>query len=371
MPLTLVYPRVQFDFGAIKLLKQELASIGVERPLFVTDKGLVQAGVFASVRRAMDNANDLAVFDEVPENPTYDGVMRAVAAYHAGKCDGVVAVGGGSVIDTAKAVAVVATHGGHVTDYVGHPEKIKPHTAPLVAVPTTAGTGSEASRGAGLHPDATSRGHGINSTYIVPRIAICDPELTYSLPARLTAGTGMDAVGHAVENFFAKGGNPVGDAIALDAVTRAFGHIERATQNGQDKDARWHMMMAALQAMMCGKGLGPVHALANTFGDQGLHHGAMVTIAMPAVLRAYEQRYPEKTAQLAAAIGVKSGTPADAVAEMNARLGIPSTIRKLGYKGGDLDELADDSHKSFFNVTAPFHPSVAEYKALVTEVLEG
>jgi len=178
-----------------------------------------------------------------------------------------------------------------------------------------------------------------------------------------------DAVGHAVENFFAKGGNPVGDAIALDAVTRAFAHIERATADGRDKDARWHMMMAALQAMMCGKGLGPVHALANTFGDQGLHHGAMVTIAMPAVLRAYEGRYPEKTKKLADAMGLKSGTPADAVAEMNARLGIPSTIRALGYKGGDLDELAQDSHESFFNATAPFHPSVGEYKALVEQVL--
>jgi alcohol dehydrogenase class IV len=308
------------------------------------------------------------VFDEVPENPTYEGVERAVEAYRKGDCDGIVAVGGGSVIDTAKAVSVVATHGGAIGDYIGRPDKIRPDTAPLVAVPTTAGTGSEASRGAGLHPDAKSRGHGINSTYIVPRVAICDPELTYSLPPRLTAGTGMDAVGHAVENYFAKGGNPVGDAIALDAVTRAFAHVERATRDGQDKEARWHMMMAALQAMMCGKGLGPVHALANTFGDQGLHHGAMVTIAMVPVLREYEGRYPDKTKKLAEAMGA-SGTPAEAVAEMNARLGIPSSIRALGYKPGDLGEMATDSHKSFFNHTAPFHPSVEEYRALVEETL--
>jgi len=369
MALTLVYPRVQFDFGAIKLLKQELASLGIERPLFITDKGLVQHGVFATVRRAMDNANDLAVFDEVPENPTVEGVERAAQVYKAHKCDGIVAVGGGSVIDTAKAVSVLATHEGKITDYFGRPDKIRPDTAPLIAVPTTAGTGSEASRGAGIHHDAHSRGHGINSTYIVPRVAICDPELTFSLPPRLTAGTGMDALGHAVENFFAKGGNPVGDAIALDACTRVFGNIERATAHGQDKDARWHMMMAALQAMMCGKGLGPVHALANTFGDQGLHHGAMVTIAMPAVLRSYEKRYPDKTKKLADAIGIKSGTPAEAVADMNQRLGIPPTIRALGYKPGDLDEMAEDSHESFFNVTAPFHPSVVEYRALVEEVL--
>jgi alcohol dehydrogenase class IV len=369
MALTLVYPRVQFDFGAIRLLRDELQSLGSERPLFITDQGLVQAGVFAAVQRAMGNANSLAVFDQVPENPTYDGVTRAVAAYHANKCDGIVAVGGGSVMDTAKAVSVVATHGGHISDYVGRPDKIKSHTSPLIAVPTTAGTGSEASRGAGLHPDARSRGHGINSTYIVPKLAICDPELTYSLPPRLTAATGMDALGHAVENFFAKAGNPMGDAIALDACTRVFDHIERATRQRDDKEARWHMMLAALQAMMCGKGLGPVHALANTFGDQGLHHGAMVTIAMPAVLRVYEARYPAKTQKLAEALRLTSGTPAEAVADMNERLGIPATMRALGYKGGELDELATDSHRSFFNATAPFHPSIAEYRVLVEEVL--
>jgi 4-hydroxybutyrate dehydrogenase len=110
----------------------------------------------------------------------------------------------------------------------------------------------------------------------------------------------MDALGHAVENFFAKG-NPMGDAIALDASQRVFSHVERTTVDGRNKEARWHMMMAALQAMMCGKGLGPVHALANTFGDQGLHHGALVAIAMPTVLRHYEARYPEKTKQLAGA----------------------------------------------------------------------
>jgi 4-hydroxybutyrate dehydrogenase len=369
MALTLVYPRVQFDFGAIKLLRQELEILGIKRPLFITDKGVVQAGVFASVQRAMGAGNDLAVFDETPENPTFAGVERAAEAYRAGSCDGVVAVGGGSVIDTSKAVAVLATHAGKITDYMGRPDKIRADTAPLVAIPTTAGTGSEASRGAGLHADAKSRGHGINSPFIVPKVAICDPELTYSLPPRLTAGTGMDALGHAVENFFAKGGNPVGDAIALDASTRVFTYIERATANGEDKDARWHMMMAALQAMMCGKGLGPVHALANTFGDQGLHHGAMVTIAMPAVLRHYEARYPEKTRALANALGLASGTPADAVAAMNERLRIPPSIRKLGYRGGDPAELAEDSHKSFFNATAPHHPTIEEYRALVEETL--
>ena len=369
MPVTIQMPRVQFDFGAVALLPAELAALGIERPLFVTDKGLVQAGVFAMVRRAMPAAADLAVFDDIPENPTVAGVERAADAYRANGCDGLVAVGGGSVIDSAKAVAVVVTHEGGIEEFFGRPDKIGHLTAPIVAVPTTAGTGSEASRGAGIHKDAKSRGHGINSTYIVPKVAICDPELTYTLPPRLTAGTGMDALSHALENFFAKAGNPIGDAIALDGIARVCRHIDRAVAAPQDREARANMMWAALQAMMCGKGLGPAHALANTFGDQGLHHGMMVTISLPAVLRRYEARYPDKTSQLAAAMGVAGAKPADAVAAMNERLGIPASLRRLGYKGGDAAEMAEDAHRSFFNHTAPYHPSAAEYRELIEECL--
>ncbi len=277
MPLTLVYPRVQFDFGAIKLLPQELEILGIKRPLFITDRGVVQHGVFAAVQRAMGGNADLAMFDETPENPTIDGVERAAAFYRAQKCDGIVAVGGGSVIDTAKGVCVLATHEGRIADYFGRPDKIRSDTAPLIAVPTTAGTGSEASRGAGIHHDAKSRGHGINSAFIVPKVAICDPELTYSLPPRLTAGTGKDALGHAVENFFAKGGNPGGDAMKRSTHRRWRLRAYRARDGGRPRQGcalACTMMMAALQAMMPLKGLGPAHALANTFSDQGLHHGA-------------------------------------------------------------------------------------------------
>jgi 4-hydroxybutyrate dehydrogenase len=365
------FPRVQFDFGAIKTLPAELKALGIERPLFVTDQGLVKAGVFAAVHRAMGAPNDLAVFDTVPENPTIAGVEQATEKYKALGCDGVVAVGGGSVIDTAKAVAVLATHGGKITDYFRRADRVGPHTAPIVAVPTTAGTGSEASAGAGIHPDGHSRGSGLNSAYIVPKVAICDPELTFTLPARLTAGTGMDALSHAVEHYYAKTPNPLGDAIALDACTRVFANVERAVADGHDREARSNMMLAALAAMMCGKGLGPGHALANTFGDQGLHHGMLVTLSMPAVLRLWEEKVPEKTAPLAAALGLAPGRrPSDAVAEMNARVGLPNGVAALGYKPGDLAEMAADAQGSWFNHTAPYHPTVAEYRRLVEEALD-
>ncbi len=367
---TLQFPRVQFDFGAIRTLPAELDALGIERPLFVTDQGLVKAGVFAAVRKAMGAPNDMVVFDAVPENPTIAGVEAATALYAAEGCDGVVAVGGGSVIDTAKAVAVLATHGGKISDYFRRADKVGPHAAPIVAVPTTAGTGSEASSGAGIHPDSKSRGSGLNSHYIVPKLAICDPELTLTLPPRLTAGTGMDALSHAVEHYYAKTQNPLGDAIALDSCTRVFANVERAVADGQDREARANMMMAALSAMMCGKGLGPGHALANSFGDQGLHHGMLVTLAMPAVLRLWEAKVPEKTAPLAAALGLAPGEkPSEAVAAMNARVGLPRGIAALGYKVGDIDELIADAQASWFNHTAPYHPTIAEYRVLVEESL--
>lgn len=369
-PFLLQHPRVQFGFGAVAHLPEEMAHLGIRRPLFVTDKGLVQHGVLDRVLRAIPSQRGVAIFDDTPENPTVEGVERALEVYRDKGCDGIVAVGGGSVIDSAKALAVISAQGGPLPKYFGHPELITARVTPLIAIPTTAGTGSEANTGAGIHPTATARGAGINSPHIVPKAVICDPDLTLTLPRHLTAGTGMDALTHAVEQFLAKGDNAIGDAIAMDSIARVFQWIERAVNDGQNREARWHMMMAAMEAMMPLKGLGPAHALAGTFSDQGLHHGMMVTISMPAVLRLHERRIPDRVKKMAAAFPLKSGqSPADAVADMNARVGLVSSIRALGFKGGDLDEMAADAHASFFNEHAPYHPGTDDYKALIKEAL--
>jgi alcohol dehydrogenase class IV len=366
----LQHPRVRFGFGSIDTLPEELGLLGMHRPLFVTDRGLLASGTFDRVLRALPARPGIAVFSDTPENPTVEGVERALEVYRSEGCDGVVAVGGGSVVDTAKALIVVASLGGPLPKYFGHPELITANVAPLIAIPTTAGTGSEANTGAGIHPTATSRGAGINSPFIVPKVAICDPDLTLTLPRHLTAGTGMDALTHAIEQFLAKGDNAHGDAIALDSIARVFQWVERATENPQDREARWHMMLAAMQAMMPLKGLGPAHALAGTFSDQNLHHGMMVTISMPAVLRMHERRIPERMKKMAEAFPLRAGqSPADAVTEMNKRVGLASSIRQLGYKGGDLNEMSEDAHKSFFNERAPYHPSTDEYRAIIAEAL--
>jgi alcohol dehydrogenase class IV len=367
----LKFPKVQFGFGAIETLPAELIEFGILRPLYLTDKGLIKCGVFSIVRRAMPGEAKVAVFDETPENPTVEGVERALSAYREGDCDGIVAVGGGSVIDTAKAVSLLSGHPGSLSDYHDHPEKITSSTAPLIAIPTTAGTGSEASRGAGIHPDSSSRSAGVNSEHLVPRVAICDPDLTLSLPPDLTAATGMDALSHCVEGFLAKSVNPPVDAIALDGVRRVFAYLERAVADRNDREARWQMMMAALEGgMSISKGLGPAHALGNTFGDHGFRHGILVTMALPSVLRMIEKHAGGKMDRLAEAMGLKSRDAVpDAIKAFNARLGLPTSLHKIGYPDGDRDEMAGDAVKSFFNAWSPHPPTLAEYKALIQEIM--
>jgi hypothetical protein len=267
---------------------------------------------------------------------------------------------------------MLAGHPGPLVHYLGHPERITAKIAPLIAVPTTAGTGSEATRGAGIHPDATSRGASLGSAFLVPKVAICDPELTLTLPARLTAGTGMDALSHCVEAFLADTANPPADAIALDGATRVVDHIERAVAHGDDRDARWQMMMAALQgglALSC-KGAGPAHAIANSLGDRGLHHGTMVTIVLPMVLRFLAPHAPEKMRRLAEAVHAPPGrSAAEMIAALNARVGLAPSLGALGYPRGDLAALGDDAAQSHFNLRAARRPTSADFRAMIAEAL--
>jgi alcohol dehydrogenase class IV len=180
----------------------------------------------------------------------------------------------------------------------------------------------------------------------------------------------MDALSHAVEGFLAKGRNPVGDALALDSVRRVFAWLPRAVADGNDREARWHMMMASTEAMLVAKGLGAAHALANTFGDQGLHHGTLVTLALPVVLRHLDAHAAERLQRLAEAMGLDPGRhPAAGIAEMNERLGLPATLTQYGYRLAKIEEAAAEAHRSFFNRTAPYHPTQAEYAKLIEEML--
>lgn len=366
--------QIQFEFGAIKLLKQECERVGITRPLIVTDPGVKAAGILQKALDALPGMQ-VTVFDQTPSNPTEAAVRAAAALYKSAGCDGLIAVGGGSAIDCAKGVAIAATHEGPLTTYAtieGGSPKITDRAAPLIAVPTTSGTGSEVARGAIIIVD-DHRKLGFHSWHLVPKTAICDPELTLGLPAKLTAATGMDAIAHCMETFMSAAFNPPADGIALDGLERGWAHIERATRDGSDRDARFNLMSASMQgAMAFQKGLGCVHSLSHSLGgvDPRLHHGTLNAMFLPAVVlfnaEAESVKKDNRLNRMARAMGLASGSDIpDAIRDMNARLGLPTGLAAMGVQRQQFSQivtgaLADHCHK-----TNPRIASAAEYEELL------
>jgi 4-hydroxybutyrate dehydrogenase len=370
--------QIQFEPGAIKLLKQECERVGISRPLIVTDPGVKAAGILQKALDALPGMT-VTVFDQTPSNPTETAVRAAVEVFKANSCDGLVAVGGGSAIDCAKGVAIAATHEGPLKMYAtieGGSPKITERVAPLIAVPTTSGTGSEVARGAIVIVD-DHRKLGFHSWHIVPKTAICDPDLTLGLPPILTAATGMDAIAHCMETFMSAAFNPPADGIGLDGLTRGWAHIERATKDGQDREARLNMMSASMQgAMAFQKGLGAVHSLSHSLGgvNPRLHHGTLNAMFLPAVVTfnavAESVQKDRRLDRMAHAMGLTSGTDiAQAIHDMNARLGLPTGLAAMGVERGQFDDIikgamADHCHKTNPRVATP-----DEYREMLEQSL--
>jgi alcohol dehydrogenase class IV len=356
--------QINIDFGTLSLLKAECERVGIKKPLIVTDAGVRAAGVLDKALLALGTM-PYAIFDQTPSNPTEAAVRAAVEVLKAHGCDGLIGVGGGSSLDLAKGVCIAATHSGSLKTYAtieGGSPKITDAVLPLIAVPTTAGTGSEVARGAIIILD-DGRKVGFHSWHLMPKAALCDPELTLSLPPGLTAATGMDAIAHCMETFMAPSVNPPADGIGLDGLARGWSHIEQATRNGADRDARWNMMSASVQgALAFQKGLGCVHSLSHSLGgvNPRLHHGTLNAIFLPAVIRfnapAESMQKDKRLQRMAHAMGLGScdakGTElAEAIHAMNARLSLPRGLKALGV-GADLYEkiidgaMADHCHKT-------------------------
>jgi alcohol dehydrogenase class IV len=374
MAQILYVTNILIEFGALAQLQAECKRVGITRPLIVTDAGVRVAGLLEKARAALPGV-PLAVFDETPSNPNEAAVRAAVAVYQREGCDGLIALGGGSSIDCAKGVAIAATHEGPLKTYAtieGGSPKITDRVPPLIALPTTAGTGSEVARGAIVIVD-DGRKLGFHSWHLVPKTALLDPELTLGLPPMLTAATGMDAIAHCMETFMAPAFNPPADGIALDGLERGWAHIERATHDGQDREARLNMMSASMQgAMAFQKGLGCVHSLSHSLGgvNPRLHHGTLNALFLPAVIafnaEAESMQKERRLDRMAHAMGLRSGRDIpQAIRDMNARLGLPSGLAALHVERDWFEKiitgaLADHCHK-----TNPRTASVADYREML------
>lgn len=350
---------IEFGAGAVQQLATIAGTHGVSRPLLVSDPGLARSDLLDRVRRQLGTMNVVSYLD-TPANPTEAAVQAATRIYTESGCDGVIAVGGGSSIDLGKAVGLLATHGGRLEDYAlihGGLAKITTKVAPLIAVPTTAGTGSEVGRGA-LISLGDGRKLGLISPHLIPRAAVCDPDLTLSLPPGLTAATGMDAMTHCIETFLSPRINPPADAIALDGAARAARWIEKAVACGSDGEARWHMMMASLQGgLTFQKGLGAVHSMSHPLGGLkaiSLHHGTLNAVILPSVLRFNRVQALEKYASLKAAMHVPEDQHlADFITALNIRLGLPASLRAMGVTDEMVSHVIDGAVADHSTVTNP------------------
>jgi len=338
--------RILFGNGAVRELGKLAKGLG-DTALIVTDQGVVKAGVIDAVRKALDEAGvKHATFDGVHGNPYESDVDEGVAAYRKANAKLVIAVGGGSPLDVGKLVRLMVTHEPPIAQYddaIGGDAKVTKDVPPMLAVPTTAGTGSEVGRSGVVTVKATGRKTVIFAPRLLANAAILDPELTVGMPPRTTAATGFDALTHCLEAYLSVGDHPMADAIALGGLELAVQYLERATKNGKDLEARGAMMKPAMMgAVAFQKGLGATHSLAHPLSsEKGMHHGLANALCLPAVVAFNAEKVPERVERIAKLFGVSGKELPAAIAKLRAALDLPNGLRAEGVTEQDLDKLAD------------------------------
>src|SRR3954470_7358319 len=345
--------RIVYGKGAIKELPGELKRAGASRPLLVTDKGILQAGLLRFVTPLLEQAGIHAqLFSEFEANPTDRDALRGIEAYRAAKADSVLGVGGGASLDMAKAVALLVNHPPPLAQYddaKGGDARITQPVPPILQVPTTAGTGSEVGRSTVLVIDGTKV--VIFSPALMAKAAILDPELTVGLPAFVTAATGMDALTHNLEAYVAKGDHPLADAIALDGLRRIGKHLARAVKDGKDLEAREQMLLgSAFGAIAFQKGLGAAHSVAHALTPvAGTHHGLANSLVLPTVIEFNRSAAEERLATAAQMLGAdprmsaqeRAHSCASIVDDLRAECGLPRKLAQAGVKREMLPRIVE------------------------------
>jgi alcohol dehydrogenase class IV len=346
------YPTaIKFGVGRIAELAEHAASIGLKKPLLVTDKALASLPITAQALDVLEKAGmGRAVFSEVDPNPHEGNMAAGIAVYLAGGHDGVICFGGGSALDLGKMVALMAHQRKDLSvwdledidDWYTRADSAK--IAPIIAVPTTAGTGSEVGRAGVLTNSATHKKKIIFQPKLMPAVTICDPALTVGMPRFITAGTGMDALAHCLEAYCSPFYHPMSQGIALEGMRLVFENLPKVYANPNDLDARAHMMSAAaMGAVAFQKGLGAIHSLSHPVGAvYGTHHGTTNAVVMPMVLDFNRAAIEDRINAAAAYLGIAGGFDGfrAAVMELRATLAIPANLTVMGVEASRLDELA-------------------------------
>ena len=366
------FNKPHFENGSLKKISEILKAQGIKKPLICTDPGLASIGMTDKIRNLLSNELSPTFYEETPANPTEKAVDEALEAYKTNDCDGVIGFGGGSSMDLGKAVALMANHEGNVIDYSlneGGFTKIK-KTVPMIAIPTTSGTGSEVSVGSVIIMN-DGRKLILASEHLRPDAAICDPELTVGLPPILTAGAGMDALTHCIEAIMSPINDPPAEAVGLDGIEKIVRDesLVNACKDGQDLDARWNMMMASTEgAMAFSKGLGAVHSMSHAIGanqELRLHHGTLNGVILPTVIRFNKDHVGNKLPRILKAMGKsESADLADEIEKFNEIINLPSGLKEMGVTEEMIPELVEHSITDPSNVTTPRLPSPEEWEQL-------
>ena len=371
------FNRPYFENGAIKKISEVLSMHGIKNPLICSDPGLSSLGMTDQISDLISDDLSPSFYEETPPNPTEKAVNEALKIYKANNCDGVVGFGGGSSIDLAKSVALMANHEGSLVEYSvneGGYEKIG-ETVPMIAIPTTSGTGSEVSVGSVIIMN-DGRKLILASPHLMPNAAICDPELTVGLPPILTAGSGMDALTHCIEAILSPINDPPAEAVGIDGIEKIIkeNSLIRACKDGKDMDARWDMMMASTEgAMAFSKGLGAVHSMSHAIGanqELRLHHGTLNAVILPSVLRFNKDHVGDKYSRIALAMGKnESLNLANEIEKLNENIGMPCSLSEMGITEDMIPELVAHATTDPSNLTTPRLPSKEEWEKLFLEAM--
>ncbi|SFU06702.1 hypothetical protein SAMN05444141_107300 [Pseudovibrio denitrificans] len=373
------YPTaIRFGAGRIKELAEACAAAGIKKPLLVTDKGLANLPVTASTLDVMEEAGlGRAMFSEVDPNPTEINLEAGVAAFKAGGHDGVIAFGGGSGLDLGKLIAFMAGQTRPVWDFEDIGDWWTRADAdaiyPNIAVPTTAGTGSEVGRASVITNSESHVKKIIFHPKILPSVVICDPELTVGMPKMITVGTGIDAFVHCLEAYSSPFYHPMSQGIALEGMRLVKENLPKVVENPNDIEARGHMMSAAaMGAVAFQKGLGGIHALAHPVGAvYNTHHGLTNAVIMPTVLKFNRGAIEERIEKLAAYLNIEGGFDGffDFVMKMRADMGVPETLSELGVGTDKIDVLAEEAIKDPSAGGNPVELTLEAAKALLIEAI--